>query len=178
MTKLYTSRDELILAIADRDGWACAHPDCGKELSTVDGLPESEQVTIDHWNPLSNGGSWDLSNLKLMHKRCNASKGDVIPNPDGSLPPRPKRHSIPRAVKRANRPEVCDTCMSGRILNIGETCPDCGSGPQPAMAPRSLQVSPKDCDHAVSHCWLCYLNFVPRTAAIITVLDGEYLDGD
>jgi hypothetical protein len=164
------TRDEMIDILLERDGNICKFPECGKTL-------DRETATIDHWVPRSRGGTWDLENLRLMHKRCNAVKGDRIPNPDGSLP-RLKREEIAyrRAEKRGERPEVCETCMSGRLLFPGETCPDCDSGPQPAMAPSSLQVSPKHCDHSTHHCWMCFLGFVERKSAIITVLDGEFLD--
>jgi 5-methylcytosine-specific restriction endonuclease McrA len=34
---------------------------------------------VDHWKPLSKGGSNDKDNLKLLHPRCNLSKGAKLP---------------------------------------------------------------------------------------------------
>lgn len=34
---------------------------------------------VDHWKPLSKGGSNDKSNLKLLHPKCNLSKGAKLP---------------------------------------------------------------------------------------------------
>jgi hypothetical protein len=172
---------EIVARLKERDGLLCQHPDCGKPMD-FDGTENGPTYrTVDHWIPQSYGlahgwtleQTWAMDNLKLMHKRCNAKKADLVPNEDGTLPPRAVKV---KAVAKAERPAICDTCMSGRILLVGETCPDCGSGPQPAVAPRSMQMSPKDCDHSTFHCWMCFLGFVTRTAAIVTVLDGEYLD--
>jgi len=170
--KATMTRAERIQALTDLYGYICFHPDCRKPFKSDD------EITFDHWwVPQSMGGEWTLENLRLMHKRCNALKGDRIPNPDGTLPPLKRElKSEAKALAKSERPEICDTCMSGRILLIGETCEVCGSGPQPAIAPRAMQVKPKECDHATTHCWVCFLGFVPRKAAILTVLDAEYLD--
>jgi len=167
--KQLTTR-EIVERLQIRDGNFCQYPECGKDF-TADNPP-----TIDHfWLPVSKGGGWELENLKLMCKRCNAIKGDRLPDANGNLPPL-KRELKQKAPSKTERPSVCDTCMSGRILLPGEYCPDCGSGAQPAVAPRAMQVAPKDCDHSTSHCWLCYLGFVERKAAILTVVDAENLD--
>ena len=165
------SREDRIASLLQRDGDFCMHPDCGKRFKLGD------DVTIDHWQPLAFGGGWELENLRLMHRKCNQLKGDMIPNPDGTLPKRTPSTFRRRSEKRADRNDVCDTCMSGRILLVGEECPDCGSGPQPASAPTAYQLRPKECPHAGPwHCWMCYLGMIPRQAAFVTALDGEYLD--
>jgi hypothetical protein len=174
------SREERIAFLRERDGDFCMHPDCGESLDfSIDYDDENNRwaVTLDHWNPLSNGGTWDLDNLKLMHRKCNQLKGDMVPYKDGTLPQRRQSTFKRRAEKRAGRLDVCDTCMSGRILLIGEECPDCGSGPQPATAPAVYQLRPKECPHSGPwHCWMCYLGMIPREAAMKTVLDGDFLD--
>src|SRR5687767_3100328 len=86
-------RAQLVADLRTRDGATCQYPGCHESLdfSVVEGPNE---VTIDHWIPQyygkANGWTieeiWDLSNLKLMHKKCNAKKGDRIPNEDGTLP--------------------------------------------------------------------------------------------
>jgi len=44
-------------------------------------LPFLDEKTfhVDHWKPLSKGGSNDKSNLKLLHPKCNLSKGAKLP---------------------------------------------------------------------------------------------------
>ena len=141
----------------------CFHPSCDKSLLRLD-------VTFDHWIPTARGGSNKLGNIELMHKRCNAVKSDVMPNEDGTLPLAARR--LTRQERRDGRPTYCDLCESGRILLIGETCELCGSGPQPAVAPKALQVQPKECDHDTNHCWMCFLGFVERKSALESILMG------
>lgn len=43
-----------------------------------------EKPHVDHWIPLSKGGSNDKDNLRLLHKKCNLSKHDKLP-PDFKL---------------------------------------------------------------------------------------------
>lgn len=163
------SREDNILAIIDRDG-----PDC---FLCKKPFVNDQEVTIDHWYPQSVGYSegWtydevnDLSNLRIAHQPCNAAKGDLIPNPDGTLPKRPVKE---RSIKVV-RPDNCDTCMNGRILLIGENCPDCFSGPQPAAFPKVLQKQPKECDHAKFHCWMCVIGHIPRKSAFEIIISGE-----
>src|SRR5687767_2553221 len=132
------TRAEVINILRHRDGDGCF---LGKHQFGSD-----DEITFDHWMPQSwcfaNGWTyeqvWDISNLRLACKPCNAKKGDLIPVDDFTVPVRePKARPI-----RVPRPEACDTCMNGHLLLPGETCPDCGSGPQPKSAPRSLTVSP------------------------------------
>lgn len=173
MTKTVLARDERIAALTERDGPNCFHPDCGLPFAA------KEDITFDHWwVPQSQGGTWDLWNLRMMHKRCNAIKGDRIPNSDGSLPPL-KRESRAehKAIAKSERPEICAKCNAGRALGPEEICDLCGSLPQPYTFPRWAQMRPKECSHSGPwHCWMCTLGFIEREAAIITVLDGNYVD--
>jgi len=57
-------RPDLMLALIERDGYQCK--DCGGQ----------GDLAIDHIIPLSKGGSDDLSNLQILCKSCNSSKGD------------------------------------------------------------------------------------------------------
>lgn len=164
------SREEILHAIGLRDGFDCFL--CDKPF--VDG----QEVTIDHWYPQSVGFAegWTyeevnaLSNLRRAHKECNAAKGDLIPNADGTLPKRPVKD---RTI-RLPRPHSCDTCMNGRILLVGENCPDCNSGPQPVGSPRATQKRPKDCSHSgTDHCWMCFIGHVPRKSALEVIITGE-----
>ena len=170
-------RAELVSQLRARDGDTCQHPDCGKALDfeITDGPREP---TIDHWMPQiygkENGWSmaeiWDLSNLKLMHKKCNASKGDMLPNEDGSLPPKPQSTFKFRRHKRAERPEVCTSCQSGRDLGPSEVCASCGSGPMPHRFPRWAKVRADECDHELFWCAWCSIGVIPRVASIGTAM--------
>lgn len=189
-TTVKMQRAEILTALLLRDGDICMHPDCGREMDIImiddvafTDATGKQEVTVDHWIPQSwafdNGWTmdrvWDLDNLKLMHKECNAKKGDLLPNADGSLPEKPVSTREKRADK-SNRPEVCQTCNSGRLLIFGEECGVCGSGPQPEAFPHYKKVRPPECDHKIQWCWACAIGLYERVPAIVTVLDGEYLD--
>lgn len=141
-----------------------------------------DDITLDHWKPQSwcrlQGWTEDqineLDNLRLMCKPCNARKGDLMPVDDVTMPVRePSETQRDRKVARGPRPEGCLLCETGRLLLPGETCPDCGSGPQPAAAPKTLQKSPKECDHDMFHCWMCFIGHVPRKSALSSLITGE-----
>ena len=59
-------RDQLLLALIERDGFGCRR--CG----TV------ENVSIDHILPLSRGGTDDLDNLQFLCRSCNSKKGTRV----------------------------------------------------------------------------------------------------
>jgi 5-methylcytosine-specific restriction endonuclease McrA len=154
------TRPEMLDALRLRDGTKCQYPDCGNELdfSITDGPLE---VTIDHWIPQHYGKLegwsyeeiWDLSNLKLMHKKCNAKKGDRIPNDDGTLPDKVVRKFRYRRDKRAERPELCTACDNGHNLFAGEICASCGCDAQ--RFPRWAKVRFNECDHDITWCYAC-----------------------
>lgn len=176
MTETRLSREEIIERLVDRDGLFCQYPGCEYEFTEDDIFAEDEgpsRVTIDHWVPLALDGTWELGNLRLMEKRCNARKGALLPNDDGTLPRRRQSGYRRRKEKRAGRPILCSLCESGRLLQPGDTCPLCKSPAQPVVAPASLQREPKECDHNKYHCWMCYLGFVERKAAIQSVIEGD-----
>lgn len=169
------TRQEVIDLLTERDGFACQFPGCTEPMTDTG----NHMVTLDHIHPqaLARAQGWteeqinDLSNLQLMGKRCNARKGHLTYDEDGNLP---LKRREPRAVAKSHRPAVCDTCASGRLLFPGEECYDCGSGPQPAVAPKATQKSPKECTHAgYDHCWMCYLGFVERGSALNNLITGE-----
>lgn len=181
------SRRERLTIIRDRDGIFCFHPDCGKPFKnltadieiTEGNLLLFEDITFDHWYPRSLGGTWDVENLRLMHKRCNALKGDTVPNEDGTITPPARQNAADRRnAARSRRVEVCKTCNSGRALEYGDVCADCGSGPMPLKFPNWAQMRPKDCDHDMFHCWACVLGIYERRAAIHDVVNSSELDPD
>lgn len=168
------SRQETIEILTERDGYVCMFPGCTEEL-TESG---KHMVTVDHIYPqmLAKSEGWthaqinDISNLQLMGKNCNARKGHLLPDANGHYPTKPFEIKIPKH----ERPVVCETCFSGRILLPGEECYDCGSGPQPASAPKATQKTPKECSHAgYDHCWMCYLGFVERSSALNNLVTGN-----
>lgn len=164
-------RPELVAALRKRDGERCQHPDCGRALdfAVTEGPME---VTIDHWIPQYFGKAegwtheqiWDLGNLKLMHKKCNAKKGDLIPNEDGTLPAKPQSTFRFRRQKRAGRPELCTECDNGHNLFIGEVCANCGCDAQ--RFPRWAKERLPDCDHEISWCWACSIGVIERPSSI------------
>lgn len=61
-----SKRAELELALIDRDGYVCSHPDCNI----------CDDLTIDHIVALSRGGSDELDNLCFLCRSHNSAKGD------------------------------------------------------------------------------------------------------
>lgn len=179
-TNTKVARDELVTHLRTRDGDMCQYPDCDKPLD-FEAFEGPMETTIDHWIPQywgkANGWTtaeiWDLSNLKLMHKKCNAAKGDRIPNEDGTLPPKPMSSFRFRRQKRANRPDApCEVCDNGHNLNIGEVCAQCGCNAQ--RYPRHAKVKANECDHSIWWCWSCSIGLTPRTGATeMIMLGGE-----
>lgn len=164
-------RADLVDGLRARDGDLCQYPGCGREIDfeIVDGPWEN---TIDHWIPQYFGKSegwtqaeiWDLSNLKLMHKRCNAKKGDLIPNEDGTLPDKPKSTFRFRRQKRAGRPELCAECNNGHDLAADEVCASCGCDAQ--RFPRWAKVKTQECDHELFWCIWCSIGVIERPSSI------------
>lgn len=153
------NKAEVIEALIERDGYVCKYPECTAEYSAI---PDHKwSITIDHIHPqaVARADGWTpeeinhIDNLQLMHKGCNAKKSDLLYNEDGTLPTRGRIR-----VPKAQRPDHCDLCENGRLLLMGELCPVCESGPQPAMLPRTLQREPKDCDHSTYTCWRCFVD--------------------
>lgn len=172
-------RAELVAALRERDGTKCMFPGCGNELDfSIDEGPR--EVTLDHWIPQWYGKEhgwtmdqiWSVDNLKLMEKKCNAKKGERVPNEDGSLPARVESTFRFRRQKRAGRPELCVECDNGHNLFVGEICANCGCNAQ--RFPKSAKVTFGDCDHEILWCWVCSITPNMRPAAVDTaVLQGE-----
>lgn len=174
-----TPRAELVAALIERDGMVCMFPGCETELDFT--ITEgSQEVTIDHhypqWYGKENHWTWDeiwaLDNLRLMHKKCNAKKGDRIPNADGTLPERVTRTFKYRRQKRAGRPELCVECDNGHNLFVGEICANCGCNAK--RFPKSAKVRYSECDHEILWCWVCSITPEMRPPSYATaVLQGE-----
>lgn len=162
--KLLSKQDKIIL-IKRRDGhncFLCKEPFVG------------EQPTIDHWIPRSAGGSDDVSNLRLSHKKCNILKGDIIPNEDGTITYPPRR--VPYARRKKQREDIlskfCDDCENGRMLGEGQICNSCGSNPGPSHSPRYLKRKSPECDHNMYWCWACSIGITERKSVISNLMTG------
>jgi hypothetical protein len=99
-----------------------------------------------------------------MHKKCNAKKGDLIPNEDGTLPKKAASTFRFRRQKRAGRPELCGECDNGHALNMGEVCANCGCNAQ--RFPRSNHAPFSECDHELFWCIWCSIGDIPRVSSV------------
>lgn len=162
--KIMVDKATTIQELIDRDGLRCMYPVsvdklCDKPFDEEEDAKHG--ITIDHIYPQARckaeGWSfeeiWDLSNLQLMGKLCNAKKSDLLYREDGTLESRGRTKAI-----KLPRPEHCDLCMNGRLLLPDEYCPLCYSEAQPKTWPRTLQREPKECDHSTFHCWKCLVH--------------------
>lgn len=167
------SRADLVIALIERDGDECHY--CHRDF-------RQRERTIDHVYPQSKGYAegwtyeqvWDFSNLVLACKPCNAKKGDLLLNEDGTIPRRRERTFRYRRDKRAERAEICVSCNAGRDLGPDEVCNSCGSGPMPERFPRWAKMPSHDCDHEAFWCWACSIGIIERPSATHMILmNGE-----
>lgn len=163
------SREEIIEICSKRDGFKCYM--CEKPFDD-----DRHALTIDHVYPLSKGGTWDIENLALAGLSCNQEKGDRVWLEDGTLEPRPVREdTLPSVDKTGILNRFCETCYDGRLLLPEESCPDCFRGASPK--PWSMKRKPSECTHSgYDWCWMDASGIIPRTPAIVYVLDGEFTD--
>ena len=151
------SRQERVHFILKRDGAHCVI--CDKPF-----MPNSE-ITIDHWIPKAAGGSDDLENLRLAHKKCNVWKGDRVPNEDGSLPPKPPKNDFVRRKesKKLLKSLICHKCNNGRLLKQNEICKTCNSPAGPEKYPHWAKRDAIKCTHTgIEWCWACSIGWVER----------------
>ena len=162
-----TQRDLLVDALVQMHGDNCAY--CDKPF--VNEQDHKYSRTVDHYhsqdwckrNGLSFEETHGMGNLRLAHKVCNSTKSNRAWLDDGTLEPRGRVR-----VAKGPRPEICETCMSGRILLVGEVCKDCGSGPQPAAAPTAYRKSTRECSHSgEEHCGYCFIGIIPRVTPLV-----------
>jgi 5-methylcytosine-specific restriction endonuclease McrA len=65
-------RDAIVIALAERDGDRCWYCGCSFEARED---PGGRTLTIDHVEPLADGGTSSLANLRLCCWTCNRRKG-------------------------------------------------------------------------------------------------------
>lgn len=167
----YLPRSEIIDLVTERDGFGCYL--CPEPFSERQGM----ELTLDHVLPLSRGGTWDVDNIKLAHRRCNQEKADRVFLEDGTLEPRQAR--LGYRERRANKEQIlqdfCELCANGRLLMPDESCPDCRRGA--VEFSWSMKRAPKDCSHSgYEWCWMDACGIIERTPAIVYVLNGDELD--
>lgn len=174
-TKVKMTRIDILHALVERDGLVCKYPGCQVEINLSE--PDGPWLaTIDHYIPQSRARDmgwtedeiWDLSNLKIMHRKCNARKSDLLPNEDGTLPEKRTRTFRYRRDKRAGRPELCLECDNGHNLLVDEVCASCGCNAQ--RFPRWAKVKYQDCDHELYWCIWCSIGVVERPNSIGTAM--------
>lgn len=165
------TRAELVLALIDRDGDECryCHRDFSVRERTLDHVYPQSRAFADGWTYEQ---VWNLENLVLACKPCNAKKGDQLLLEDGTIPKRKERTFRYRRDKRATRPDQpCSSCDNGHNLFIDEVCADCGCDAQ--RFPRSAKVRADECDHAITWCWSCSIGLTQR-AGSTEMLFGIY----
>lgn len=72
-----TGRPVIREEIGNRDGWTCYLCDLPIDRTLI--WPDPGSPTTDHVIPLSRGGEHDPANVRITHARCNAAKGDRLP---------------------------------------------------------------------------------------------------
>jgi hypothetical protein len=97
-----------LAALAARDGWVCWLCDAPIDPALPSTLPGA--ASIDHVVPRSRGGTSDLRNLRLAHRRCNGRRGARVPELEWparflALDTAPLWPAAARAVQR-RRPEI------------------------------------------------------------------------
>jgi hypothetical protein len=171
------TRSDLVLALIKRDGDHCRYckRDFDKRERTIDHVYPQRRAYEDGWTYAQ---VWDLKNLALACKPCNARKSDHLLDENGNIPARKERTFRYRRDKRANRPDQpCVECDNGHNLFIDEVCAACGVSAQ--QYPRSAKVKAPDCDHAITWCWACSIGITERKGAIEMLfgMNGSPVEG-
>lgn len=70
------ARRWIIRALIDREGGICQS--CQRQVNLIKNDPM--QASVDHHMPQSKGGGDNLSNVRLLCRRCNGAKADSVPS--------------------------------------------------------------------------------------------------
>jgi hypothetical protein len=166
----YLTRQEIIDIVTERDGFFCYLCDVVTFSDTERGM----EMTLDHVQPLSKGGTWHVDNIKFAHRKCNQEKADREFLEDGVLEPRPVRMGYQQ--RKQNKQQVlagfCELCADGRLLMPDEYCPECFRNAVPF--PATMKRKPSECSHSgYEWCWMDACGIIDRIPAWQYVLDAE-----
>ncbi len=96
---------------------------CGESSGTMTAGPDGMPWVIDHFTPLSRGGSDTWDNLVLSCRTCNQFKGSILPEEFGLLglevPELPEAGDKPRThikYRHNRRPNKPMTMEEGRFM--------------------------------------------------------------
>lgn len=59
--------------VGDRDGWRCF---CGRKVDPKLVYPHPMSQSLDHIDPLSDGGAHTYANTRIAHVKCNSARGN------------------------------------------------------------------------------------------------------
>src|SRR4051812_35354403 len=95
--------------LGDRDDWTCWV--CGGAVDSRCPSGSPHRASVDHVIPRSRGGTNDLGNLRLAHRRCNGQRGSRLPELEwpedlGVHQPAPLWPVLQRASRRRGDWEV------------------------------------------------------------------------
>jgi 5-methylcytosine-specific restriction endonuclease McrA len=65
--------------LLDRDNWTCQNCEIKVHDDSKGNWNTPNKAHIDHIIPISKGGNSEHSNLKVLCRTCNLSKGDIVP---------------------------------------------------------------------------------------------------
>ena len=69
---------------------------CGMPVDKSLKYPDPFSPTVDHIIPCARGGSDDLDNLQLAHRKCNREKSDSMP--EKTMTKKDPNHDLPQSV--------------------------------------------------------------------------------
>lgn len=69
---------------------------CGMPVDKSLKYPHPMSASVDHIIPCARGGSDDLDNLQLAHRKCNRDKSDRMPEPTSGN--KDLNHNLPQSV--------------------------------------------------------------------------------
>lgn len=106
--------------IAARDGWSCWL--CGGDIDPAAAESSPWRATADHLVPRSRGGSSDLANLRLAHRRCNNRRGSHLPELEwpGDWPMLSAAHVWTSLARLAPRPGTSEVVALAPLPDLAE----------------------------------------------------------
>lgn len=60
--------------VGDRDGWKCGI--CRRAVNRSLAYPHLRSASLDHVEPLSQGGRHTYANVRITHLGCNVARGN------------------------------------------------------------------------------------------------------